>query len=236
MIYLILIVYICEWFLYPTINDQWTFLLGSKHLIIALMAITLLQASQSKSLIIRSIMALIVIDSFIDIIKFEAWNISDQNINLSYVSPIVFIPWLIFTIKREYPDKIDDINEENVNILFSKPKTSLDVIKSLLGFPVSSICIVANNYLWSFRRGSGMFEKSKYPKKWIDNHIIIDTGIKCSNNILCELEKVLGEDRKPYIKCVWSIRHVLNLLGEKYAIKSWLDYIPGIYFRKIIKR
>lgn len=235
MIWLILIVYILEWFLYPNINDQWVFLLGSKHLIIALMAITMLQASQSKSLMIRSIMALIVIDSVIDIVKFEIWNISNQDINISYISPFIFIPWLLFSIKREYPEKIDDVNLDNVNILFSNPTTSIDVIKSLFGFPVSSICIVAGGYLWSFRRSSGMFEKSTYMKKWVNNHIVIDTRIKCNDVILCELEKILGEDRRPYVKCVWSIRHVLNLLGNKYRIKSIFDYIPGFYFMRILK-
>lgn len=236
MLIILIIVYAAEWFFYPDADNQWGFLLGSKHLIIVLMAISLLQASQSKSLLIRSILALLVIDSFTDLIKYETWLLSDQTFDISLISPFLFIPWLFFTLFREYPDKIDNMNNQNVNILILKPDTQCGLFKSLFGYPASSICIASHGFIWSFRRHSGLFEKSKYSERRLNRHLVIDTKIKLTVEIVEELSKVLGSSNKPYIKCVWAIRNVLNMLGKQYAIKSWLDYVPGFYIMRILKR
>lgn len=235
MIQAVLIIYIIEWLLSFYFSNTWEIELQLKIFINAFLANALLIETRRRSLLLRSLLALITIGMWSDFVDYSLWQWSEQKINLSPISFIIFIFWLLHTIEREYPDKIDDLNEDNVNILILKPHRSLDLIKALFGFPASSICIVSHGYVWSFRRKSGIFEKSEYSNKWIDDHLIIDTRVKSNDKILLELNKIVGSRRFPYIKCVWTIRHVLNLLGNRYMITSLFDYIPGVYFMKIFK-
>lgn len=235
MILAIVIIYLIEWLLSFYFSNTWEIELEIKLFTIAILSNALLIETRRKSLLLRSLLALITLSSWSDFINFYLWQLSGRSINLSFYSFIIFIAWLICTIKRKYPNRIDEINNDNVNILALRPKTTLDVIKALIGMPASSICIVADGYVWAFRRRSGLFEKVKYSENWSDSHIIIDTRVKINDNILDKLNNIVGTKRIPYVKCVWTIRHVLNELGNKYKIKSLFDYIPGVYFMKILK-
>jgi hypothetical protein len=127
------------------------------------------------------------------------------------------------------------MSKYNVNILFLRPIKNVDVLKAFFGLPVSSVCLVVDGQIWSFKARTGIFECRPYNSAILKTHIIIDTKVTTNHVILEELNKLLGESRTPYCKCVWTIRRVLNLLGGKFAIKNWFDYIPGIYASKIMK-
>lgn len=235
MIHAIVIIYLIEWLLSFYLSSTWEIELDIKFFVIAVLSTALLIETRRKSLMLRSILALVTLSSWSDFINYSLWQLSGRTINLSGIAFVIFISWLIFTIKRKYPDKIDCINEETVNILALRPKSSLDVIKALIGLPAASICIVADGYVWAFRKRSGRFEKGPYCSSWSESHIIIDTKVKITDNIINQLELIIGTKRKPYIKCIWTIRNVLNSLGSKYMITSYIHYIPGIYFMKILK-
>lgn len=235
MIHLIVLLYFSEWALFNYIEDTQSFLLLSKYLLCSFLSIAWLVESKSKKLLHRSIIALISLDTWIGFLQELFYQLSYEQIDLSLYIALLFLYWFIFTLKRKYPEHMDNVNHDNINIMIMKPKSSFDVIKGLVGCSASSICIIADNMVWCYRRKSGVFEKQKYDKKFLLSHIVIDTKIKCNNEITQLLNNIIGTKRFPYIKCVWSIRHVLNRIGGQYKIKSWLDYIPSIYSLRIIK-
>lgn len=230
-VYLAVLAYMAEWFS----NGEWEFLLGNKYLIISLLATALLVESKNLPLLTRSVLALVALTAYADLFNFILWQVSHKEIDLSLVNALVFFSWLLFSVKRKYPEFIDRLEHDTVNILIFKPHSTFDVFKGLIGFPAASICIYAGGYVWTFRKHTGKFERVHPSHIWLEEHLIVNTRIIASSEILNALEKVVGEKRSPYCKCVYSIRHVLNMLGDKYKVKWW-DYIPGIYALKILKR
>lgn len=230
-VYLAILAYVAEWFT----NGEWELLLGNKYLIISLLATGLLVECKNLPLYARSILALLVISTYGDLFNFILWQTSHREIDFSIINALVFFAWLLFTVQRKYPEFVDRIQHDTVNILILRPKGTFDVIKGLVGFPAASICIYAGGFVWTFRKHTGTFERVHSTHAWIDNHIVVNTGILASDEILNSLEKIVGEKRFPYCKCVYSIRNVLNMLGGKYKINGWWDYIPGVYALKILR-
>lgn len=234
MIYLILFMYMCEWWLYAFTDNTWSFEIGSKSFVIACLSGYILSISSKIPLLSRSAIAVITLTAWCDFIVFMAWHLTNTAFDLSIPAALIFFIWLIFAVRRSYPERIDLINMDHVNLLILKPRSNLDVIKALFGFPAASICISSQHKIWSFRSKSNSFEESEYNIGWHGSYLVIDTGIKCTDDFIIELRKLIGTRRFPCIKCVWVIRHVLNRLGGKYRIKTWLDYIPGLYLMRII--
>jgi len=216
---------------YP--DAEWEFLLGTKYFIIALL-VTALFAESKTTILNKSVLAILTLSVWCDLITYVLWQSKISNIDLAPLCALMFFVWLGMTVKRAYPNHIDSINGDMVCILVKKPSSQLDVIKSLVGFPAASVCIMSGGYVWSFRKHTGKFEKTLASHIYIENHLVVNTWTKTTPEIIEELEKVLGEKRFPYCKCVWSIRKVLSLLGGKYKPKFW-DYLPSIYALKIIR-
>jgi len=233
MIWLIPAIYLIEWWMFVFIQDTWDLLLGTKYLMVSVVAWLLTRYSCNETLFKRSLIFLFAIDSTADVIRYIAWQASSKDIDLIFYELYIFAVWFLFVIIRSYEYESDPINMANVNILVMRPKSNADVLKGLIGLPASSICIATCDSIWSFSRRTGCFCERKYHHS--DDHIVIDTGIQCTDNVLNELNKLTGTKRFPWIKCVWTIRHVLSMLGPKYSVNSCLEYMPGIYFMKIIK-
>jgi len=234
MILSIISLVISEWLIIPFIDNQWELTLFIQYILIALLFTYISYLILDRKLLERSIFVLLTLDAWFDVFKFALWQYSNTAIDFSIIGSLMFFCWLLFVIKRQYPEKLDLVNLDNINILILKPKTIFDVIKGLIGYPASSICICANGYVWCFRRKSGVFEKMPYHYQWTESHLVIDTGIKCTQEHKQMLDNLVGTVRTPCIKCVYVIRCLLNTLGCKYSIKSWFDYIPGIYFMRIL--
>jgi hypothetical protein len=190
--------------------------------------------ASKESLVTRSLLALTCVYVWEQGLVYLTWQLADRQLDLTVPSLCVFALWLVFILEREYDVESDEINASTVNILFLSPRNTYEVIKGLLGIPVASICIVAGGYVFAYR-SSGKFEKTMYTNLWAKRHIVIDTKVPFQS-VFSALEQEIGEPRKPYTKCVWTIRHALNRLGGKYQIKSPLDYIPAFYALRIIKR
>lgn len=229
-VYLAILAYVAEWYF-----SEWEFLLGNKYLIISLLSSALLVESKNLPIYTRSILALITLTAYADLFNFILWHTSNKEIDFSIINALIFFTWLLFTVQRKYPEFVDRLNHDTVNILILRPKTTFDVFKGLVGFPAASICIYAGGFVWTFRKHSGKFERVHPSYLWLDEHLVVNTGIPATPEILNQLESVVGEKRLPYCKCVYSIRDVLNSLGEKYKIRGWWDYIPGIYALKILR-
>lgn len=233
IIFIIPLLIAMEWIIPPFINEQWELTMLLHYMTIGVLMTFILHLINRQNLIIKSCFALFAVDAWCDVGKFGLYHFSDYEMDLSLIGFIIFVYWFVFILKRKYPEQIDLVNSNNVNILIKKPKTSFDVAKGLIGLSAASICICAEESVWCFRRKSGMFEKTMYHKQWSESHLVIDTRVKFTNEHKIMLDNLIGTMRHPCIKCVYTIRFILNALGEKYTIKSWFDYIPGIYFMKV---
>lgn len=225
-----------EWIMYPQVKDKWAFLLGSKYLMLALVATALLNYCKSERLSVRSLIALFAISTWVDFIKFVIWNYRGQDVDMSLPLFILFVIWFLHVLLRQYNFPGSKPKAETISILVHKPKGALDLIKSLLFFPSDSICVYAARNVYSFRRSKGHFVFFGYEDSLLETHNIIDTGIPCTPFIVLELSKVLGQSRFPYCKCVWAIRHVLKEVGGKYAIQHWWEYFPPLYLSRILRK
>lgn len=232
----ILILMLCEWILSPFVSDDvsWQIALGSKYLTLAMLWQFVAEETTKKSILVRSIIVLLCIDAWIDLAIFAVWQITETEIDGSMILFFSFTAWLFYISRKKYNVSGQVIPTENVGLLFLKPRSNAEVIKAFFGLPVSSLCVIIENNVWSFKAKTGKFEKMRYDQAFINRHIAIDTGVKHDETIVAELDKIIGQDRFPYTKCVWAVKDVLNRLGGKYAIQSWLDYVPGIYALRVI--
>lgn len=229
----ILSVYVVEWIANPFINDQWSFLLCSKTVIVALLAFILLHAMRRESLWLRSAIALFALMSAADAMKLIAWIYVGLPFDPSPFMALISFAWLLHTVRRSYDTPNDTFDPSYVYLLFLRPKTSFDVIKGLFGAPVGSVCLYAGGFVWAFRRKTGCYEKSHCLPRLTASHVWINTNRHVSPQMMAELTSLLGTPRGIGIKCVWIVRHALKELGAPFAISRWTDYIPGIYALRI---
>jgi len=235
LIWAALSLYAIQWAALPFVSDQWTFLIGMSCLTTALLVSGVSLLCRSSSLSIRSALVLWAISAWADLAKFMVWSYSDTRIDLSVPLALMFVVWLLFLVRRKYNIPNSPISQSNVTLLLKRPYTIPDLVKGLFGAPVPSVCVCINSTVWSFRRRSGMFETSTLTFAIRGSHIAIDTGVPATADMVGMLNSLVGEPRGTIpCKCLWTIRDVLNMIGGKYAIKSWLDYVPGFYVIRVL--
>lgn len=236
MIPAILGVYTIEWVANPFVADQWSFLLCSKYLLVFLLATQIFNRLDWRNPVLGSMVGLFVLSSFSDFVKIVAWNYWSQRVDTSPWMACLFITWLLYVIERRYPKNSAAFNPLHVHVLLLRPTSPIDVIKGLFGAPFSSVCIYAGGAIWAFRRASGVFEKTEYSPRWLERHVWIDAQQKASQELLSNLEALIGAKRGAGCKCVWEIRNVLRLLGGKFVVKNWLEFVPGFYALKLLTK
>ncbi|MDH3360486.1 MAG: hypothetical protein OEL55_06400 [Desulfobulbaceae bacterium] len=131
----------------------------------------------------------------------------------------------------KYKNSSDAINRENVMLLFKHSKKGFKFFYTFLGYPYSSICIMAGDgKVWSFRKSVGAYVCYNFHSRMLSGHDLIDTRIKWTPEIVDMLNSLCGVERGIGVKCVWIIMPVLRLLGECWRIK-WnpFELLPGIY-------
>lgn len=223
-----------DWVYYPV---SWEYMLGSKML--AVLLALQVGYSESNNFKIKSISLYLIICELVIFIEYLVYLRITHCSLLFALIQLIFIPCFFWVWLREYNIKSDDYNKDNICILFLRPKNNLNyfsLIRLFFGLPVSSVCIIADGKVWAYRKVSGVFSISEYNGKWLKTHILLDTNIETSQQIINELNKVIGNKRFPYVKCIYSIRGILKVLGNGYEIRSILDFIPGFYALRINKK
>lgn len=232
-VWLIVAVYFFEWFvILPLETSQWELLLGAKYAALSF-AVCALLVRDKFTLPQRSVIALLAISTVCDTVKYATWQAVEESYDPSPFLAVFFFAWLVFTLSREYPAEGGKIKRGNVGLLILKPNTYWDVLKGLFGYPAASVCICVDGVIWSFRCRSGKFERYPLSSIWAGQHICIDTGVCATETIMDSLKKLEGTGRNPGIKCIWTIRGILKMIGGKYSIKSPFDYIPAFYVMRI---
>lgn len=215
-------------------DAAWEYMSCSSELYIALCLQIAYGYYRGPSLQIKCSLVFFCMASWLEVPLKTLWILVDlQTIGIAPIAALL-TAIVLYVIARPYDIESDDINYKNVTLLLLKPTSFLMVIKSFIGAPVSSVCILANGYVWSYRQSKGQFCRSKCTDKWLSNHIAIDTGEKLSIPMAEALNDHIDTKRGLGIKCIYTIRDVLNLLGSEWKPKTFLHFIPGIYVRQIL--
>lgn len=233
-IFAALCLYLFEWVGAFAGDFKWDFLLGCQLLSVALLVSGVFVLCSLKTLLLRSVLCLWAIAAWVDILKFGLWSISGRSIEASIPIAIIFSLWLTLVLGRRYDRKNDTIKAGNVTILIKRPKGILDVFKSLFGAPAPSICLSVNGRVWSYRKRTSQFETFPLNTVFLASHIAVDTGAVATPELLAQLNSKLGEPRGNACKCIWTIQDPLNMLGGKFRIKTWFDYVPSFYIMRIL--
>lgn len=234
-IWLALATYLLQWVLLPFVSDEWVFLLGMSCLEVALSATGVALLCKDKPLILRYAIVVWSICAWGDVAKFLLWNISDLRLDLSVPTFLAAGVWFLHIAYRRYDTTSATIHPSQVYVLLKRPTSTWDLVKSMLGSPAASVCICINDSVWAFRRKTGMFEKFALTKTFLDSHVAVSTGQTADVRMTSRLDYLVGTPRGIVpCKCVWRIRDVLNTIGGKFAIKTWLDYVPSFYAMRIL--
>lgn len=225
-----ILVYLASYAFHP--NAEWEFLLGCSQLVVVLLSIEFLRVSHSLSVMHRSVAALFAIACALDFAHYVVWVMYD--VNISGALAVGFFTWLGFLILRPYNIEGEELEYGKVFILVKKPSNWVDHIRALIGVPAASICIRINDTAWSYRHRTGIFEK--FDADTLGGHVLINTGVPASRRITSALNALVGSKRGIGIKCIWGIRGVLELLGERFKVRTLFDCIPGLYLRKIVRQ
>lgn len=230
-LFLIVAVTVAEYAAAPLVSE-WDLSLLCGALRVALAVQCLLGEIKQQPLMFRSVVAVFCISAWLDAADYALWWWSGRGIDLGLPLFIGFTCWLIVAVKRRYEYQGDEIKHGKVYLLFLRPRTNWELLKSFLGVPISSLCLYTNGEAWAFRAKSGMFERKPAASWWLQSHIAIDTGKQMSVVVETALVGIVGERRFPWVKCVWSIRKVLAFLGLK---PRWYEYLPGIYAMRLFR-
>lgn len=146
-----------------------------------------------------------------------------------------------YQLFKIYDIESNEISENNVYLIFYKPKNFKNYVYSLFGLPVSSMGIVINNNVYVLKRNR--VHPQKYPLDKIDlsNFIVINTGDKVTEKIeksAVELLKMKSKSIYTFnlrINCVKVLLPVINNLHYKWHYRPFsFDFIPSVYLSRRI--
>lgn len=221
---------------YPEDSDTlWYVLRFSKHLGYALAIQASYSFSGNQRLRIRATFAFLACVAWCNVPVYLVWYLYGVESQAIAPGALLFLVWCVWVAARSYHVQSDEINHDNVMLLFLRPRGFIGLVKSFFGMPVESVCILSDGYVWSFRSSRGKFCRSKFTKKWLNSHIVVDTRVAASSSVNDKLLQLIDTQRGIGVKCVYVIRKVLSEMGAAYTPKTVLHYIPGVYVMQILR-
>lgn len=141
---------------------------------------------------------------------------------------------LQYEIQKKYDYHTDTRNEQNVCIIFYKPLTFFEYIKSLIGAPISSCGLLLGNDVYRFRYSSSMIEKVDFAHEHRE-YIIIDTGTPTSviEPLLPDLMATKARSWQTCffrLNCLLALKPILSKIGGKWQYRG--DLLPSIYIMR----
>lgn len=144
----------------------------------------------------------------------------------------LFLAWAIWIQKRTEIGYLP-YNHTNLCIAFYRGRNhSIRAnLSALLGLNVTSVDILYKGSIWRYKHGELIQTNQS-----IDEYIIFDTGIKPT----VEIDDILYKISRTKYKPLWYNANctliLLPLLKElKISPKNYLETIPSIYIRKLLK-
>ncbi len=170
------------------------------------------------------------------------WAIPPADINtlVFIVESAVWFALFVWVLARPYPIE-SQVSGKKVCLVFRKAGTKVPILSSigsLMGFPVSSMSIVASGR-WLRINGSR--------HEWVISDcrilegnrdwVVINTGIAVTPEIEKAIDGMKGKSAgKGFLRmsCVWGVRHILALLGPEWK-PSVYHRLPNLYLYKVIE-
>lgn len=230
-------VVVCEWIGAAVIDGDafWYFSLVSKQLIAALCISALYLKENAHNTLESSFLALLCVSAWLNVPLSIVWAIYGMSNTILCALFLAVFFLAVWIVNRVYNIKSDNVFDDEVCLLFLRPNSFSMTTKAFLGLPVSSVCILAYGFVWSFRRDKKIFTRTKFTPKWLENHIVVSTGITQNEDILLALSGLVGERRGLGFRCVYVIKEVLGKIGPCFKPKSFFHYIPGIYAMQVLR-
>lgn len=236
----LLMIPICEWCFYYQFSESvdllWHGLLFSKHVALAVAVQAAYVMSKKHALRVRATFAFLACVTWCDVPAYVIWYLHGVEVPELAPGAVLFMFWCAGIASRSYPTGRDYVvSHDNVMILFLKPRGFLGIVKSFIGSPVESVCILTGKQVWSFRRSRREFCKSRFSNRWLESHIVVDTGVKVNDHVVDMLSGLIGLKRGVGVRCVYVIRNVLIAIGKEYKPKTVFHLIPGVYAMQILR-
>lgn len=139
--------------------------------------------------------------------------------------------WIIYSPMKKSTGCIR--NEENVLLVFYKPKTYFEVLKAMFGLPLVSLGIYADGQWLRFRKSEDDLQLLGIRPN-SEGYLLVDTGVKVNTTIRSMMNDLQGTPARHWTslylrcRCVVSLGPILRSLGPQWEPKG-LDFIPGVY-------
>lgn len=159
---------------------------------------------------------------------------------LSIVESIIIVLILLYQFNRNKNFVSDKYNHENVMLIFFKPHSFLDFVKSFVFSPVVSMGSIYNGHIYRLKHNKDKVCRVQcYPEK-LDDYILVDTGVKCKgvSGVEKELLKQSAYNEKflnTRTNCVRSQQPILDKLPKKWQTKDVWDIFPMVYLSRRLK-
>lgn len=147
---------------------------------------------------------------------------------------------LLYQFNRNKNFKSDKYNPDNIMLIFFKPHSFLDFIKSFAFSPVVSMGSIYHGHIYRLKhKKSKMCKVRCYPDK-LNDYILIDTGVRCKDANMNE-SKLISQsaynEKLLYTRtnCVRSQQPLLDKLPQKWQTKDIWDIFPMIYLNRRLK-
>ena len=172
---------------------------------------------------------------FIYIIAEAVTGIIDPIVSYNVYSTLYLITGysilaiFIMACVKQYSFKSDKIGKDNVYLCFHKPVTNRQFLASLIGLPFGGLCVYMDNHKYGFKLSKNTFQETRVkPEVMQRSFTIVDTGILRNDILRIELRKLIGTKAGKRITCIWTLRHVLAMLGQRFR-PSWWSLFPPLY-------
>lgn len=201
-----------------------------------------LNPPKKSNIIARSLILTFLIYRVIDYLLNSVYLFYDYNVYLeSYIVTFcICLVIFIYNLFKPYKFKSDIIaeNSPNIYLCFWEPSKGWTLLPSLLAFPFGGMCIYSEGLLYGFEWGKNTYQIRQVDKEIIkDKFTVYDTKILMNDIILYMLRNLKDAKAGRYrVRCISIIAPVLELMGSKYKVKSWIDKIPSIKAAEILGR
>lgn len=232
------IVYISPVYLWPGMSDMLAWVMVQVSCL--LFIILLFRFTPVTEIGLRSLWAIGILYTTGEVLT--DWWIPEKY--LSLLIPIEFViyaslfSWTIHRPSVYY--KSDKINEEDIFIVFYKPKGFNEIIKAVIGLPFTSVSLYAGGKWLRFRHNEkGLQLLSIRPMG--KRYFIVNTHEKCSTLFRSMMRDAKGIPARHWTslylrcRCVVAIAPLLKMIGSSWEPRAF-DFIPGVYaYRKIVR-
>lgn len=181
----------------------------------------------------------LILMGFYSLYSFIMGLIFHEITAISYMlESLVFFAWAVWIMLRDEPKSDKNINHSNILLAFYKGNKGSFIMRffELFGTPVKSLSIIAGDkalYLKS-KNPNFIFGDSNIILRKSDSYVIIDTGVKYTEEFISEMQKhnnIIATRGIFRIRCIEAVSGLLGNIDDKFKPTT---YIPSLYLRGLL--